>query len=337
LLFALSDVDPLAERMAAHLGIGLSPHEFRKFEDGEHKARPLISVRDRDTYVLSSLWSGPGESVNDKLCRLLFFIGCLRDGAAGRITAVTPYFGYARKDRKTKARDPVTMRYVAELLEAVGVDRVVAFEIHNVAAYQNAFRCGTEHLDASALFANEIIRLAGNDELTVVSPDLGGGKRAEQVRDRLEALLGRPVGMAFMEKRRSLGVVTGELFAGEVRGRTAVIVDDLISSGTTMARCARACDERGARRVFLAATHGLFTAQASKVLDEPFISGILVTDTVPQHVGSGESLPPKVTVLSAGELLGEAVRRLHNGESITDMLAEAGSSETPPRLIRSAS
>ena len=323
LLFALSDNYPLASRMAAYLGIQLSPHEFRKFEDGEHKARPLISVRDRDVYVLAGLWGGVEESVNDKLCRLLFFVGCLRDAAAARITAVVPYFGYARKDRKTKPRDPVTMRYVAQLFEAVAVDRVVALEIHSVAAYQNAFRCVTEHLDASALFADELVRLAGNDVLTVVSPDLGGGKRADQLHERLEAVLGREVGKAFMEKHRSLGVVTGELFAGEVRGHTAVIIDDLISSGTTMARCARACHERGATRIFLAATHGLFTSLSSKVLSEPFISGIIVTDTVPQYIGSPVGLPPKLSVLSVGELLGEAVRRMHAGEPLTGMLTQA--------------
>jgi ribose-phosphate pyrophosphokinase len=320
LLFALSGSEALGERIAAHLGIRPSPHEFRLFEDGEHKGRPLVSVRDRDVYVLSSLWSEAGSSVNDKFCRLLFFIGCLRDGAAARITAVIPYFGFARKDRKTKPRDPVTTRYVAQLLEAVGLDRVVAVEIHNVAAFQNAFRCSTEHLSAADLFAHTLAERVGDGAVTVVSPDLGGGKRSEEVRERLEAVLGRPVETGFMEKHRSQGVVTGELFAGEVRDRTAVIVDDLISSGTTMARCARACHERGAKRIFLAATHGLFTAQASKALGEPFITGVLVTDTVSQRMGSNSV--PKLTVLSVDEFLGEAILRLHSGGSITEMLDE---------------
>jgi ribose-phosphate pyrophosphokinase len=322
LLFALSGSDALAERIASHLGIRPSPHEFRKFEDGEHKGRPLMSVRDRDVYVLSSLWSSPEESVNDKLCRLLFFVGCLRDGAARRVTALIPYFGYARKDRKTKPRDPVTIRYVAQMLEAVGADRVVAMEIHNVAAYQNAFRRNTEHIDAAGLFAPTLAKLVGDDAVTVVSPDLGGGKRAEEFRERLEAILGRPVERAFMEKRRSLGVVTGELFAGEVLDRTAIIVDDLISSGTTMARAARACHERGAKRVYLVATHGLFAAEAAKVLSESFISGVLVTDTVPQAGRVAQALGPRLTVLSVGTLLGEVIRCLHDGGSITELLGE---------------
>lgn len=320
MLFALAQEDTLANAAAAHLGIRLSPHELRVFEDGEHKARPLVSVRDRDVYVLSSLWGDQQESVNDKLCRLLFFIGCLRDGGAGRITAVIPYFAYARKDRKTKARDPVTMRYVAQLLEAMGVSRVVAFEIHNVAAYQNAFRCPTEHLDASGLFAQKIVELVEGDALTVVSPDLGGGKRAEEFREHLESLAGRPVEKAFMEKRRSGGVVTGDLFAGDVKDRTAIIVDDLISSGTTMARCARLCHERGAKRIFLVATHGLFTAEAAKTLDAPFISEILVTDTVPQIRQSAAAIVPKLRIVSVAERLGETVWRLHCGDSITEML-----------------
>ena len=147
-LFALNATREFGERIASSLGIELGKHEEREFEDGEHKARALESVRGHDVYVVQSLYSDPHQSVNDKLIRLLFFLGSLRDAAAERTTAVLPYLCYARKDRKTKARDPVTTRYLGQLLEAVGVDRVITLDVHNLAAYQNAFRCFSEHLEA---------------------------------------------------------------------------------------------------------------------------------------------------------------------------------------------
>jgi ribose-phosphate pyrophosphokinase len=152
-LFSLRAGQAYAERVAAHLGVPLAPHEEREFEWGQHKARPLESVRGKDVYVVESLHGDVGQSVNDKLCRLLFFLGALRDAAAARVTAVVPFLCYARKERKTKPRDPVTTRYVAALFEAVGVDRVVTLEVHDLAAFQNAFRCRTEHLDARRTFA----------------------------------------------------------------------------------------------------------------------------------------------------------------------------------------
>jgi ribose-phosphate pyrophosphokinase len=151
-LFALHSNHNFGEKVSKALGIPLSAHEERDFEDGEHKARPLENVRGKDVFVIHSLYSDARQSVNDKLCRMLFFLGALRDASAGRITAVIPYLCYARKDRKTKSRDPVTTRYVAALMEAVGVDRVVTMDVHNLAAYQNTFRCRTDHLEAKQTF-----------------------------------------------------------------------------------------------------------------------------------------------------------------------------------------
>src|SRR5262245_22513629 len=137
-LFALNSTRDFAEKVSVHLGIPLSAHEEREFEDGEHKARPLANVRGRDVFVIESLYSDSTQSVNDKLCRFLFFLGALRDASAGRVTAVIPYLCYARKDRKSKPRDPVTTRYVAALFEAVGVDRSINLDVHNLSAYTNA-------------------------------------------------------------------------------------------------------------------------------------------------------------------------------------------------------
>ncbi|HMA13118.1 MAG TPA: ribose-phosphate diphosphokinase, partial [Steroidobacteraceae bacterium] len=238
-LFALDASRAYGERVASALGVTLARHEEREFEDGEHKARPLENVRGRDVYVIHSLYGEPGMSANDKLVRLLFFIGALKDASAARVTAVCPYLAYSRKDRRSKPRDPVSSRYVAQLFEAVGCDRMVTLDVHNLAAYQNAFRIPAEHLEARGLFVAWFAAgLQADEPVVVVSPDAGGVKRADAVRASLAAALGRPIGAAFMEKRRSEGVVSGEAVVGEVGGMTALIVDDLISSGTTLARAA---------------------------------------------------------------------------------------------------
>jgi ribose-phosphate pyrophosphokinase len=150
-LFSLNCGRAYAEKVAGHLGTALSDHEERDFEDSEYKVRPLASVRASDVFVVQSLHGDDERSADEKLCRLLFFIGALKDASAGRVTAVVPYLCFARKDRKTKPRDPVTTRYLAGLFEAVGTDRVVTLDVHNLAAFQNAFRCCTEHHSLPAI------------------------------------------------------------------------------------------------------------------------------------------------------------------------------------------
>jgi len=319
MLFALDATRSYGEAVARALGVALSPHEEREFEDGEHKARPLVSVRQRDVYVVHSLHSDARQSANDKLVRLLFFLGALRDAAAARVTAVTPYLAYARKDRKTKARDPVTTRYVAALFEAVGADCVVTMDVHNLAAFQNAFRCRAENLEAAPLLVGAIAPLLGADEVAVVSPDAGGIKRADAFRERLAAALGRPIGAAFAEKYRSGGVVSGEALVGEVGGRTAVIVDDLISAGNTIARAARACRARGATRVLAAATHGVFADAANTVLAGDEIERIVVTDTIPPLRVTAPGLRTRLAVVGTTEWLAEVIRRMHGGGSLVDL------------------
>ncbi len=260
-LFALGASISFGEDVAESLGAELAPLEDREFEDGEYKIRPLENVRGRDCYVVFTLNGDEVASSADKLCKLLFFVGALKDAGAQRVTAVTPYLCFARKDRRTKPRDPVTTRYVAQLFEALGTDRVVCVDVHNIAAFQNAFRCETVHLDAQALFARHVLANIGDRPVAVVSPDLGGEKRAELFRLRLERMLKRPVAKAFMDKYRSEGHVVGDIFAGDVKDRTAIIIDDLIAGGGTVARTAAACRANGAAHVWVAATHGVFSAK----------------------------------------------------------------------------
>jgi ribose-phosphate pyrophosphokinase len=320
LLFAPQADRGFAEDVSRELGIPLSAHEERMFEDGEHKTRPLVSVRGRDVYVVQSLYGDAGETVNDKLVRLLFFVGTLKDASAGRITAVVPYLAYSRKDRKTKARDPVTTRYVAQLLEAVGLDCVVTLDVHNLAAYQNAFRCRAEHLEANPLFVEYFAARLADAAITVVSPDAGGIKRAEAFRQRLGAAVNRPIAAAFAEKYRSAGVVSGDAFVGDVDGRVAIIIDDLISGGTTIARAAQACSRHGAQRVLAAASHGVFAAAANATLAESRVEEIVVTDTIPPLRVTDGRLRAKLVKVSVAPLFAEAICRLHRGGSISDLV-----------------
>lgn len=318
-LFALHASRDFGQRVSGHLGIPLSDHEERTFEDGEHKARPLVSVRGKDVFVIQSLYSDNQMSVNDKLCRLLFFLGCVRDGSAQHVTAVVPYLCYARKDRQTKPRDPVTTRYVAALFEAVGVERVVTLDVHNPTAFQNAFRCRTDHLEAGKLFADHFAPFIKDHVVSVVSPDAGGVKRADRFRQTLECVLGRSVSSAFMEKQRSEGVVTGHSVVGDVDGKAAMIIDDLISTGTTITRAAGACRRKGAAHVLVAASHGLFVGDASRVLADPNLDRVVVTDSVPPFRLDPDTLKAKVTVLDGTWFFAEAIKRIHEGGSLVQL------------------
>lgn len=320
LLFALDASRAYGENIAKALGRALSAHEERGFEDGEHKTRPLVSVRGRDVFVVQSLYGDDDQSVNDKLCRLLFFIGTLRDASAARVTAITPYLCYARKDRRTKFRDPVTTRYVAELFEAVGVDRLITLDVHNLAAFQNAFRCRTDHLEARMLFVEHFAPLLREEDVIVLSPDEGGLKRVNAFRHAFSLALGREVPSGFMEKHRSRGVVSGEALYADVEGRTALILDDLISSGTTLRRTAQAAVARGAKKVFAAASHGLFMPGAEDMLADPALAGVVVTDTVPPFRLAPALAAEKLTVLTTAPLFADAIRRVHEGGSVVDLL-----------------
>jgi ribose-phosphate pyrophosphokinase len=313
MLFALDSSRTFGEAVAERLGMTLSPHEEQVFEDSEHKLRALTNVRDRDVYVLQSLQADSELSGNDKLMRLLFFIGALRDAGAGRVTAVTPYLAYARMDRKTRPRDPVATRYVAALFEAVGADALLAMDVHNLAAFQNAFRCRTEHLEANPLFTDHFAAVLGSRKVAVVSPDTGGVGRAEGLRRLLADALGHPVAAAFMEKHRHDGGLSGDTLVGDVAGREVVLVDDMVSTGATLARAANACRNAGAAQVHAAISHGLFNGHAYATLSV-MLDSMVVTDTVPPPADAAR---PPLTVLSCAPLFAEAIGRLHTGGSVS--------------------
>lgn len=318
-LFALNGSREYGEKIASALNVPLNRHEERNFEDGEHKIRPLESVREKDVYVIHSLYGDSEQSPNDKLCRLLFFIGALKDAAAARVTVIAPYLCYARKDRKTKSRDPVTTRYIAQLFESVGTERILTMDVHNLQAWQNAFRCRTEHLETAVLFASHIAQNMADEEITIVSPDIGGIKRATTFQEKLEKKTGKTAPLAFLEKKRSRGIISGaETLYGDVEGRSVIIFDDIIASGGTMKRAASSCRERNAAKICAAATHGLFNGNANEVFADPVIDEIFIADTVPPFRLHGDT-SKKLTVIDTAPFMASAIRRLHEGESLVEL------------------
>jgi ribose-phosphate pyrophosphokinase len=324
LFFALNRSDLLGARIAEAGGFTLAPHEEREFAGGEHKARPLVSVRGRDVFVLHSLQGGGGVSANDRLVRLLFFLAACRENGAARVTAIAPYLAYSRKDRQTKPRDPVTTRYVAQLFEAAGADCFVTLDVHNPAAFQNAFRCRTLNLATDRLFAAGIAAKKSSAPLAVVSPDPGGVKRAQLVREALEASVAGPVDFGFMEKRRSAGVVSGTHFAGDVEGRTVHIVDDMICGGGTIIRAAEAVRSRGAAEVHAIATHGLLDDNAVARLSQcDALDSVTLTDSAAPFTVSTAPLGQKLSVIGCAPLIAAAIRAQHEGSVLGDLPAPA--------------
>lgn len=291
LLFAPKHSFALARRIADVLGTSLAPSEEREFDGGEHKMRPLQDVQGERVFVVQSLHGDAQASANDKLCRLLFFAGALRDAGAAHVTACLPYLAYARKDRRTQPRDPVTTRYVAALFEAVGVDRVVALDVHNEAAFDNAFRCETVRLEATGTLLDQ---LPQTGRIVVASPDVGGVKRAQRLRDTMQRRFGRDIDFAFMEKRRAAGIVSGEALVGDVTDSDVILVDDMIVSGTTILRATQAARRAGARRVNVVATHAVFQPAALQLFAEGGPDAVVVSDSV--------ALPAAFAAVPAGQL-----------------------------------
>lgn len=318
-LFAPSESAEFGRAVAAALDTTLDAHHEQTFSDGEHEMRSEVNVRGRDVFVIQSLYAEPGMSVNDKLCRLLFFLGSLRDAAARRVTAVVPFLCYQRKDRKSNPRGSVTTRYLGSLFNAVGVDRVLAMDVHNLAVFQNSFHTVAEHLEARPLFVQEIARRIDDEEVVVVSPDEGGVKRASRFAGGLGATLGREVPTAFVEKIRNEQeeTVAGGRLVGPMGDRVAVIVDDLISTAGTITQAAAACAEEGARTVVAAATHGLFSGKAPERIAGSPLDRLFVTNTVAPFRLKGTAAADCLFTCDAAPRFAAAIRAIHTEASVS--------------------
>lgn len=320
--FALSESADFATRVCEQARLRLSPLEEQRFEGGEFKFRPLDSVRGRTAVVMQSLAGTEALPVGERLTRLLFLLLGLRDAGAERRVVLLPYLTFARQDRRTQMRDPVASRYVAEMLEAAGASQLVALDVHNPAALDNAFRIPVVHLSALPMLVDHFATRFGQEDLTVISPDIGGIKRVQMFREQLIARLGRTVGIAFVEKRRQQAILSGGTLVGDVVGRTVLIIDDLCATGETLVRAASACHEARAGAVHIAVTHTPVAAGIDALEASDSICSIVVTDstgfgTAPPGTRTGSG---KRTILPVAPLLGQAIRRILAGKSLSSLL-----------------
>jgi ribose-phosphate pyrophosphokinase len=321
-LFALSESRDFGVSVAESAGLALATLEERRFEGGEFKLRPLESVRNRTAFVVESLAGEQTMPTAERLVRLLFLLSVLKDAGAIHRVALLPYLAYARKERRTQLRDPVNTRYVAQLLETTGLDRLVALDVHNPAALDNSFRIPVDHLTAMPMMVNHFVRSLGAAPLTVVSPDVGGIKRAQLFRELLQRRLGREVELAFIEKRRALDAVSSSALVGDAARRHVIIVDDLCASGGTLIRAAEICRRAGAAAVHAAVTHAPLPAGLTAVLAAPTLASVVVTDSIGPGPAAARSSAEmtKLTVLAVGPLFGQALRRMLDGKALAPLL-----------------
>jgi ribose-phosphate pyrophosphokinase len=321
LIFAPAESRALALAASRESGIELAALEERGYEGGEFKLRPLQSVRDHEVFVVQSLAETSEAPIALRLVRLLFLLQGLRDAGASHVTALIPYLAYARKDRRTKPRDPVYTRYVAELLEVTGVDRVIALDVHNASALDNAFRIPTDHLTALPMMAQHFKQHLAGGKWAVASPDIGGIKRAQQFRELLHRELNRNVELVFVEKRREGGVVSGGAIVGNAVGHHVIVLDDLCASGGTLIRAAKSLRAAGATAVHAAVTHTPIESGLAALIAAEDIAEVVITDSVgcsapADHAAHGN----KVRILPVGPLLGCAMARMIRGEPLAPLM-----------------
>ena len=320
---ALSECRDMATAIAASAGLPLAAVEERRFEGGEFKLRPLESVRGRVVFVLQALSATAEFPIAERLVRLLFLLYGLRDAGASQRVALVPYLAYARKDRRTQLRDPVNTRYVAQLLEAAGIDRLLALDVHNPAALDNAFRVPVDHLTALPMMVDHFARRLVGSALTVVSPDVGGIKRAQLFRELLQRRMTCEVELAFIEKRRAQDVVSTGALVGSGSGRNVIVIDDLCASGGTLIRASELCQRSGAAAVHVAVTHAPLAAGLKAVVAAPSIASVVVSDSVgftSGWSGGASTVGAKLTVLSIAPLFGQTLHRMLTHRPVAPLL-----------------
>jgi ribose-phosphate pyrophosphokinase len=303
-MFAGNSNPPLARAICEHLGMHLGKALVTTFRDEETRVRIEENVRGADVFVIQSMCS----PVDHHIMELLIMVDALRRASAQRVTAVIPYYGHAKQEKKTAGREPISAKLVANLIRTAGVDRMVTLDLH-AAAIEGFFDIPVDHLRANPILAAEVRRRLDHQDLVVVSPDSGGVGRAYDFLLRIGGHL------AIVAKQRPQPDMAEAIeMVGDVDGKTAVIVDDMISTGGTLIEAADTLLDRGAREVIACATHGIFAAGAVDLIQQSRIKEVVTTDTLPLADGRRRA---KIHQISVAPLLAEAIRRIHRHESVS--------------------
>jgi ribose-phosphate pyrophosphokinase len=305
-VFSANANRPLAEAIVQDLGIPLGRALVGSFRNGETRVRIEENVRGSDVFIVQPMCS----PVNQHLMDLLITIDAMRRSSAGRITAVIPYYAYAKQEKKTAGREPISAKLVANLLVTAGVDRILTVDLH-APAIEGFFDIPVDHLRAAPILANYIKR-EGFQDLVVVSPDAGGVARADEFRSRIGG------GLAIFSKMRHAPDTAAMLdMVGEVSGKVAIIIDDMISTGGTLIEAAHQLHERGATAVYAAAVHGVFADGALAQIAASRIERLWVTDTLAIDAAAGNGA--RIAVLSVAPLLAQAIQRIHKDLSVSSL------------------
>lgn len=292
---------PLAEDIVKNLGVELCHAQINRFSDGEIQVKVEDNVRGADCFIIQPTCS----PVNENLMELLILADALRRASAKRITAVIPYYGYGRQDRKAEPRVPITAKLVANLIVASGVSRVLSMDLH-AGQIQGFFDIPVDHLYGMPVFL-EYLKAKNLKDMVVVSPDAGGVERARAFAKHLSADL------AIVDKRRPRPNEAAIMnLIGDVKGKSAIILDDLVDTAGTLTKVAAAIKEKGATQVIAAASHGVLSGDALKKIEASPMTELVITDSIPQA-----TMSPKIKVLKIAPLLGEAIKRIYNDESVS--------------------
>lgn len=304
-VFAGNSNRPLALEICDTLGLTLGKSEVKSFSDGEVYVDIQESVRGVEVYVVQSTCI----PCNNNLMELLIMLDAFKRASAVSVTAVLPYYGYARQDRKVAPRTPISAKLVADLITVAGATRVVCVDLH-AGQIQGFFNIPVDHLYATPVLL-KYIKDNFNDDIVIVSPDAGGVERARAFAKRLEASL------AIIDKRRPAPNVSEVMnIIGDVQGKTAIILDDMIDTAGTLTQAAVAVQKHGAKQIFACATHAVLSGPAIERIDKSPIQQLVVTNTIPEREGARSA---KIKRLSVGPLLGEAIKRIHCGESVSSL------------------
>ena len=308
-IFSLGSNDRLADKIADRLGVPLGQIKCRAFSDGEQHVQFLENLRGKSVFLVQST-----NPTADNWARLFLAIDAARGASARDITAVVPYFGYARQDRKARPREPISARVFAMMLESVGTDRVLTMDLHNDAIGGFFRTTNVDYLYARPVFISffrEFFKdTLATDDLVVVSPDAGGVVRAQSYAKRLM----RSADLAIIHKEREIpNQIARMKLIGDVKGKVALIIDDMADTCGTLSRAADILIENGAREVYAAATHGLLSGQALSVIDQSPIKRLFITDTI----STDRTLSPKIEVVSVGGIFADAITRITSGESLS--------------------